>query len=76
MQDYTDDEEEEQPDVDMENSYYEAKGLKEANPRAAITKFEHVSAFWLFAFEKNVCGFFRCLSSSRMAKKASGALRH
>ena len=53
IKDYTDDEEEEQPDVDMENSYYEAKGLKESNPRAAIAKFEHVSALKLFEEDTN-----------------------
>ena len=52
VQDYTDDEEEEQPDVDMENSYYEAKGLKEANPRSAIAKFEHVSDLRLICFRR------------------------
>ncbi|KAJ3092946.1 COP9 signalosome complex subunit 2 [Quaeritorhiza haematococci] len=40
--DYESDEENAEPDVDLENKYYNAKGRKEENPRAAIEEFQSV----------------------------------
>lgn len=39
--DYNQDEEEEQ-DVDLENSYYNAKAMKEDDPRLALEQFQSV----------------------------------
>ena len=42
MQEYTSEEEGSEPDADLENQYYQSKGLKETSPSAAIGSFEKV----------------------------------
>lgn len=42
LQEYTSEEEGSEPDADLENQYYQSKGLKETSPSAAIGSFEKV----------------------------------
>lgn len=36
------DEEDEEPDVDLENTYYSAKAIKDEDPRLAVEQFQSV----------------------------------
>ena len=47
IQEYSSAESEAEPDVDLENQYYNSKALKEENPAQAIESFKKVLYFLL-----------------------------
>ena len=49
LQEYSEDTASE-PDVDLENQYYNSKALKDDDPRAALENFQKVAVLGLFFF--------------------------
>ncbi len=56
LQEYSEDSNSE-PDVDLENQYYNSKALKEDEPKAALTSFQKVLDLEMQGGEKGEWGF-------------------
>lgn len=56
LQEYSEDSNSE-PDVDLENQYYNSKALKEDEPKAALTSFQKVLDLEVQGGEKGEWGF-------------------
>lgn len=63
-QEYSEDSNSE-PNVDLENQYYNSKALKEDDPKAALSSFQKVRIFYWLLPTKLFFFFFRCLRSNK-----------